>query len=151
MDPTPEALAAVNDTQRAFLESPVWAPALEGTSLKTPLPSVEPLRTGDIHYFLFEFARNSIVTARFAIAPDGALLEAEGVKHLKAMLKPFIDPRAVRLWANGRPLRQVWKPCNESTLRLRPLWEVSASPTVSIYMRVDGVVFGGLTINAGRG
>lgn len=128
----------------------MWAPALDGTTMRSPLASVEPLRTGDTHYFLFEFARDVVITARFAIAADGALLEAEGVKQPTAALRPFIDRTVVRWWASGKSVRQVWMPCDQSTTRLRPLWEVSAHG-VTRHIRVDGVLFDRLTTSIGRG
>jgi hypothetical protein len=118
--------------------------------MQSPSASVEPLRTGDADYFLFEFAKSALITARFAIAADGALLEAEGVKQPTAALRSFIDRAAVEWWASGRSVRQVWRPCDQSTTRLRPLWEVSGD-SVRRYIRVDGVLFDRLTTTAGRG
>ena len=119
--------------------------------MQSPSASVEPLRTNDADYFLFEFVKGPFVTARFAIAPNGALLEAEGIRRKeKAALRPFIDADVVRWWAHGRPVRQVWMPCDQSTTRLRPLWEVSA-PGIARYIRVDGVMFDQLTTIEGMG
>jgi hypothetical protein len=128
----------------------VWEPALAGTVMRSPKASVEPLRTGDTQYFLFEFTRGPLVTARFVFAPDGALLEAEGVKRTIARLPPFLDDDSVRWWSAGRSLRQVWTPCSQSTTRLRPFWEVSADGRAR-YLRADGAVFDRLTITTGRG
>ncbi len=150
MEPTPEVLAAAENTRTSLRESSVWEPALAGTDMRSPSASVEPLRTDDIHYFLFEFTRGLLVTARFVLGPDGALLEAEGIKRPAARLTPFIDHASVRWWSAGRSLRQVWAPGSQSTTRLRPFWEVSALG-VARYMRVDGVMFDQLTVNTGRG
>jgi hypothetical protein len=150
LEPTPEVLAAAETTRRSLRDSPVWEPALVDADMRAPVASIEPLRTDDIHYFLFEFKRGLLVTARFVLAPDGALLEAEGIKHPLAALTRFLDDDEVRWWAAGRSLRQVWRPCSQSTTRLRPFWEVSVHGR-SRYIRADGVVFDRLTINAGRG
>src|SRR5687768_17745051 len=60
--------------------------------MRSPSASIEPLRAEDTPYFLFEFTKDVLITARFAIAADGVLLEAEGVRQATAALRPFIDP-----------------------------------------------------------
>ena len=150
MELPPEVRTAAEKIQASYQESPVWSPALKGASMQAPSASVEPLRKEDLHYFLFEFTKAALVTARFAIAQDGVLLEAEGVKQDKAALRPFIDRRAVDWWAAGRSVRQVWTPCDQTTTRLRPLWEITAHD-VTRYIRVDGVLFDRLTTVSGRG
>ena len=151
MDPTPDLGRAAQDLQRSYQASEEWAPALVGSLMRPPSASVEPLRSGDTPYFIFEFTKDALITARFAIAADGALLEAEGVRHATAALRPFIDPESVRWWASGRSFRQVWTPCDQTTTRLLPLWEVSAPAEAPRYIRADGVVFDRITTITGRG
>jgi hypothetical protein len=150
MVPTPEVLAAAAHVYASYRESALWAPALTDAQLLTPDLSVEPLLDGGTEYFLFEMRRGAATTARMAIDISGKLLEAEGVKTTTGSLLPFVDAASARWWALGRTLRVVWRPCIQSTTRLRPFWEVSG-PQGTRYLRVDGVVFDKLTIKIGIG
>lgn len=134
----------------SYRQSELWAPALTDATLQTPDDSVEPLLGGGTEYFIFELKRADGITARMAFDLAGKLLEAEGVKRANARLQPFLEPVTVKWWALNRTYRKVWKPCNQSTSRLRPFWEVS-DPQGTRYLRVDGVMFDELTVKIGIG
>lgn len=151
MELTPGVREAAENLQRSYQVSPEWAPALVGATMRSSTAPVELLSAADSHYFIVEFTKSALITARFAIAQNGVLLEAEGVRHATAALRPFIDPASVGWWARGRSFRQVWTPCDQTTTRLRPLWEISAPGDTPRYIRADGVVFDRITIVSGRG
>lgn len=150
MIPSDEARASAHLIRASYQQSPVWAPALTGATMETPDHSVEPLLVGGTEYFIFEVKRGDAITARMAFDSAGKLLEAEAVKTDTASLNPFIAPASVKWWAMHRSVRMVWRPCNQSTSRLRPFWEV-AGPQGTRYLRVDGVVFDQLTTKIGIG
>ena len=134
-----DIVTVVESHRRSLAESTVWRPALDGATVRADGLSVLSDLDADSPYYLVEVGRGTSTTARFAIAPNGALLEAEGVRTQDKVLEPLVPQ------PSGVPVRLVWRPCDQSTSRLRPFWELTENDKKR-YIRVDGETFDDLTI-----
>lgn len=147
MEPAAEVLRAAERVRQSLESSTVWAPALTGARVRPAAARVLPLRERDIPYFLVDIVRNESVTARFVLDDSGTLLEAECAARADGVLPLWATPPSAE---RGSPpeasqIRLIWKPCDQSTSRLRPFWEVTGTTGVR-YVRVDGASFDRLTI-----
>jgi hypothetical protein len=147
MEPLAEIVPAAERVRRSLESSKVWAAALSGGTVRSPALKVMPLSRRITSYYLVEIIRGPAVTARFALAHDGALLEAEGVSESGARLSAWIAAPKNALNEDA-PL--VWKPCEQSTTRLRPFFQVQRSAGAA-FVRVDGAAYTDLTVPIGRG
>jgi hypothetical protein len=147
MEPAVEIALAAERIRQSLESSVMWAPALAGCTVRPSAHSVRSLNPRITPYYLVEIGSNIGVTARFALNHGGVLLEAEGISASGARLSAWIAAPTNQL-NEAAPL--VWQPCEQSSTRLRPFFQVQRKEGVA-FVRIDGATYTYLTIPVGRG
>lgn len=147
MEPVAEIVLAAERARQTLETSKVWATALAGSAVRPAALNVRPLVARIAPYYLVEIGRDIAITARFALDHGGVLLEAEGIQEAGTQLVAWIIPPPTES-NEAAPL--VWQPCEQSSTRLRPFFQVQRKAGVA-FVRVDGATYTQLTVPIGRG
>ena len=159
-----QAADAARRIQAEMVVEPLWTLALKDATAAEPVP-VQRLDQADDYYYLADFGKGGVVTARMAIGGSPyTLLRVSGIGREGTHLPSFVTPAGVLDGRTGMPFGVgaarhrivrpgtvgvhpvlVWKSCAQSRSPLLPFYLLSVGDVVS-YLRVDGKLFARLDV-----